>query len=98
MIELHDEWELLETKGYKSLYDKWAGDNNLKKVLPQSRLTQNMARILQAQALTRDARKRIGGKIRVNALYWSVGDRPRELKTIEELEQEEVGNELKGAF
>ncbi|WP_418508297.1 DUF5906 domain-containing protein (plasmid) [Exiguobacterium mexicanum] len=98
LIELHDELELLETKGYKTLYDDWAQANNLKKVLPQSRLTQNMARILQAKALTRDARRRIGGKIRVNALYWSVEDRPRELKTVEELEQEEVGDELKGAF
>lgn len=98
LIELHDELELLETKGYKTLYDDWAQANNLKKVLPQSRLTQNMARILQAKALTRDARKRIGGKIRVNALYWSAEDRPRELKTVEELEQEEVGDELKGAF
>ena len=98
LIELHDEWELLETKKCKPLYDNWAKDNNLQKVLPQSRLTQNMARILQARALTRDSRRRIGGQIRVNALYWSGGDRPRELKTIEELEQEEVGNELKGAF
>lgn len=98
LIELHDELELLETKGYKGIYDQWAADNNLKKVLPQSRLTQNMARILQTQALTRDKRKRIGGEIRHNALFWAVGDRPREFKTIEELEQEEVGDELKGAF
>lgn len=98
LIELHDELELLETKGYKGIYDQWAAENNLKKVLPQSRLTQNMARILQAQALTRDKRKRIGGEIRHNALFWAAGERPRELKTIEELEQEEVGDELKGAF
>lgn len=98
MIELHDELELLETKGYKPLYDKWAKDNNLKKVLPQSRLTTNMARILQVQALTRDKRRRIAGELRYNALIWSAGERPRELKTAEELDQEEVGNELKGAF
>lgn len=98
LIELHDEWELLETKGYKPLYDKWAKDNNLKQVLPQSRLTTNMARLLQAQALTRDKRRRIAGELRYNALIWSAGERPRELKTAEELDQEEVGNELKGAF
>lgn len=98
LIELHDEIELLETKGYKGLYDRWASDNNLKKVLPQSKLTQNMARIMQVQALTREKRKRIDGELRHNALIWPVGERPRELKDEEELEREEIGEELKGAF